>query len=48
MVGNAKRGVVGVPVSWVTVVWRVATVAAVVRGAAIRVAGGAAIGTISS
>ena len=45
MVGNAKGGVVGVPVNWVTVVRRVTTVAAVIRGAAIGVASSAVIGT---
>ena len=45
MVGDAKGGVVGVPVGWGTVVRGVTTVAAVVRGAAIGVAGSTAIGT---
>ena len=58
MVGNAKGGVVGVPVSWVTVVWGVAAEVAaevvaevaaevvVVRGAV--GAAGAAIGVAGS
>ena len=48
VVGNAKGGVVGVPVSWVAVIRGVAIEVAVVQGvaagAAIGVAGGAAIG----